>query len=213
MRRTGNRWIGVVLVLAAAAMPGAYPALAADDAALLDVQARLERLERRVADLERAAAPAVEKAQAEQRVEQQRANARERMRQDLSVYTREQLQAIETLYQVANQKWQSDEARASLRELLEKYDHANRTGCAVLYLGQMTEGPEKEAHLRRAIKDFGDCRYGDGVQVGAYARFLLAGYLRATGDEQGARVLIDELRQDYEDAIDHRGRSLTAQLP
>ena len=120
-------------------------------------------------------------ARPEERAEANRAKARERMRRDQELYSPQQIQEIESLYQVANQKWQTEAARKSLQTLVEKYPKANRTGCALLYLGQMTHGDGQVAYLEQAIADHSDCFYGDGVQVGAYARFLLAQVYRKGG--------------------------------
>ncbi len=177
---------------------------------------RLKALEKRIAALEEAmakltadTAPAVAKAGAEDRVNAQRAKARERMRQDMSVYSRDELREIETLYQVANKKWRTQEGKDSLKKLIEKYDKANRTGCALLYLGQMSQGKEREAYLRRAIEGFSDCFYGDGVQVGAYARYYLAYYYKEAGDAEKAEALFEEIRTRYPDAISHKGKFLS----
>ena len=143
----------------------------------------------------------------------QQAKARNRMRQDLRTFSDQDRGEIESLYQVANQKWQTQEARDSLKKLIEKYKKANRTGCAILYLGQMSRGDEQIAYLKQAIENHSDCFYGDGVQVGAFARLLLGqAYLKA-GDADSAKALFDEIRKKYPDAIDHRGNSLLDQLP
>ena len=188
-------FLTVAFVLAASSQ-----CLAADE----EVQAKIKQLEDRVAQLESALEPFLQ----QQRVAAIREQAQARMRKDREIYSQEQLQEIEQLYQVANKKWRTEEGKRSLEKLVEKYDKANRTGCALLYLGQMSEGDEQIQYLTRAIKDYSDCRYGDGVQVGAYARFVLAGRYRADGDNDKAEKLIKELNQDYADAIDHRGRSL-----
>jgi hypothetical protein len=135
--------------------------------------------------------------------------ARERMRKDLEVYSREQLQEIESLYQVANKNWRKQEGKDSLEKLIEKYDKANRTGCALLYLGQMSAGQEKEEYLQKAIEGFNDCYYGDGVQVGAYARYYLAYHYKENGAEEKAKALFDEIASKYPDAIDHQGKLLS----
>ena len=186
----------------------ATTALANDEARLEALEKRVQQLEERVALLASSTAPVVAKAEAEQRVNQQRMRAGERMRKDSTVYSREQLREIEDLYQVANRNWQSQEAKASLKKLVQKFDKANRTGCALLYLGQMSGGEEKEDYLQKAIKDFSDCYYGDGVQVGAYARYHLAYYYKETGQEEKAEELFKEIRTKYPDAIDHKGRFL-----
>ena len=171
-----------------------------------ELQAKIKQLEDRVAQLETALEPFLQ----QQRLAAMRSRAQARMRQDRGIYSREQLQEIEELYQVANKKWSSEEGKTSLKKLIDKYDKANRTGCAMLYLGQLSEGDEQLEYLTRAIEDFSDCCYGDGVQVGAYARFVLAKRYKADGETEKANKLLGELKQDYADAIDHRGRSLLA---
>jgi hypothetical protein len=55
--------------------------------------------------------------------------------------------------------------------------------------------------------------YGDGVQVGAYARFLLGLELKENGENVKANALFEEIRKDYPYAVDHHGDSLDAQIP
>ncbi len=184
-------------------------ALAQDSAEFTALEKRVQKLEERIGELEASVAPGIAKAKAAQRVDQQRIKARERMRKDLAVYSRDQLREIESLYRVANQKWQSKEGKDSLKQLIENFDKANRTGCALLYLGQMSEGKEKEDYLKKAIDGFSDCYYGDGVQVGAYARYYLAYYYKKNGQEEKAQELFKEIISKYPDAIDHKGRLLT----
>ncbi|MBT3295069.1 MAG: hypothetical protein HN919_11830 [Verrucomicrobia bacterium] len=172
------------------------------------LETRVQKLEKEVAELKAALAPLVEKTKAEQVVATQRSNARARMRKDSQLYTRDELREIETLYQVANRQWNSKEGKDSLKELIKKYDKANRTGCALLYLGQMTKGEEREKYLKQAIADFSDCFYGDGVQVGAYARYYLAYHYRESGDDKKAAELFEAMRTLYPSAIDHKGRRL-----
>jgi hypothetical protein len=172
------------------------------------VETRLARLEARVAELEHALGPVMAKLTTDAAVARNRTAARARMEADLKVYSREDLQQIEQLYQVANRKFGSDEARTSLQTLLERYDRANRTGCALLYLGQMTEGAEGDAYLKRAIEQHGDCYYGDGVQVGPFARWVLAARERAAGRTDVADQLVEQIRTSWPDAIGHNGRLL-----
>ncbi|MFZ2656521.1 MAG: tetratricopeptide repeat protein, partial [Victivallales bacterium] len=81
------------------------------------------------------------------------------------------------------------------------------------YLGQMTSGEEKEKYLKQAIKDFSDCYYGSGVQVGAYARLYLADYYQKNGKKDEASALYEEIRKDYPDAVNHKGRLLKDIIP
>jgi len=138
------------------------------------------------------------------------AKAQERMRADLKTYSRDDLRQIETLYQVANKKWKTEEGKASLKKLIAQYDKANRTGCALLYLGQMTRGEEQIGYLKQAIEKFSDCYYGNGVQVGANARMILASIYFRRGDRKKAVQLLQEVKTNYPNAITHRGQSMVA---
>jgi len=142
-----------------------------------------------------------------------KAGIRKKYEEDKKTYSEEQLREIETLYQVANKQWRTPEAKESLKKLIEMYPKSNRTGCAVQYMGQMSSGEEKEKYLRLAIQDFGDCYYGNGVQVGAYARFCLAYYYKEIGKEKEAKTFFDEIRKDYPDAVNHKGRLLIDSIP
>jgi len=143
---------------------------------------------------------------------QQQAKARERMQRDARTFSAQELQEIESLYQIANQKWQTPEARDSLKTLVEKYKKANRTGCAILYLGQMSHGDEQIGYFKQAIADHSDCFYGDGVQVGAFARFLLGQAYRQDGKAELAETMFNEIRKNYPDSVDHQGKSLVGQI-
>lgn len=177
-----------------------------------DLAARVAQLEQRVARLEQGVAPRAEESAVHGDRPPLRERFRARIEQDRAKYNDQELSEIEKLYQVANRQWNSPEARESLRTLVEKYGQANRTGCAIMYLGQMTEDDEREKYLKKAISDFSDCFYGDGVQVGAYARFYLAYHYQRSGKDEEAQALFDEIRRDYPDAVDHKGRLLVEQI-
>ncbi|MDD2600238.1 MAG: tetratricopeptide repeat protein [Kiritimatiellae bacterium] len=142
-----------------------------------------------------------------------KAGIRRKYEEDKKTYSDEQLREIEKLYQSANKNLKSPEAKEALKSLIEKYPKANRTGCAVQYMGQMSSGEEKETYLKLAIKDFGDCYYGSGVQVGAYARLYLAYYYKEIGKEKEAKTLFDEIKNDFPDAVNHKGKLLVNMLP
>lgn len=179
------------------------------DARIAELTERVAALETRLAELEDLAMPLIGQARSQMRREKAQAAARARMRQDRGKYSPEVLGGVEELYQTANRNWQSPEAKESLEKLINEYPDLNRTGCATLYLGQMSKGPERTDYLTRAMTDFGDCYYGDGVNVGAYATYYLARHHLQEGNDEDARKLIDKLNTDYPDAIDHRGRALT----
>lgn len=132
----------------------------------------------------------------------------QRSAQDQGKYSQQQLDDAESLYQVANQKWGTPEAMQSLKTMIQKYPGINRTGCAELYLAQMSQGDDRARYLEDCIDHYDDSFYGDGVQVGAYARFLLAEDFKKQGDDQKAQALFDELKARYPEAIDHSGKRL-----
>lgn len=178
---------------------------------LSDMRKEIDALKREVAELKSLAQGSGQKT-VEQDIDRT-AGIRAKYEEERKTYNKEQLREIEELYQSANKDLKSPAAKDALKNLIEKYPKANRTGCAVQYMGQMTEGDEREAYLKLAIKDFGDCFYGNGVQVGAYARFYLGHHYQKAGKEKEARALFDEIRENFPDAIDHKGRKLVALLP
>ncbi|MES2439248.1 MAG: tetratricopeptide repeat protein [Verrucomicrobiota bacterium] len=195
---------GMTAVLALASAAGISHLGAQDDPAAL--KEKVATLEARVSELE-------SKAGSEKKLERLREDnktkARNRASEDSRHYKPEELADIETLYQVANRNWRSDEARASLKKLLDKYDKSNRTGCATLYMGQMSEGRERIEYLTRAVEKFSDCYYLDGCQVGGYGRLVLALTLWQNGEKDKAAKLLAELKTKYRDSTDHKGRPMS----
>jgi len=179
------------------------------DKQIAELKAKVATLEKRVAALEKMLAPM----QGDAQKKALRELFENRMAADAKKYKPEQIREAEQLYQTMNKNWRSDEGKAALQKMIEKYPDMNRTGCAELYLGQVSDGEEKAAHLQTAIDKHSDCMYGDGVQVGAYARYLLALYYKEKGDNTRANSLFDEIRKDYPLAVDHKGRSLEEQIP
>lgn len=144
----------------------------------------------------------------EKKVFELRKKARERMRLDNDAYSTAQQEEIEELYQSISKKWQKGDGKKALKELLKKYKDANRTGCAMLYLGQITDGKTREDFLNKAITEYSDCWYGDGVQVGAYARYLLGVYYQKKKQQDKAQKLFNEIKDQYSDSVDHQGTPL-----
>ena len=169
---------------------------------------RIDQLEKQVQEMSQV----VEPLKAQQIRDNRRAALHEqftkKLAEDSRKYSPEQLSEAEQLYQVANQKWGSDEATESLQTMIKKYPDINRTGCAVLYVAQMSQGDDRGRYLQDCIQKYNDCYYGDGVQVGAFARFLLAQDYRSKGDQSSAARLSDEIRTRYAEAIDHSGNLL-----
>jgi hypothetical protein len=143
-----------------------------------------------------------------EQIDKEIAKARARMRQDDRKYSRQQIRDAEALYQSANKNLGDPKAKDILEEMVKKYPKLNRTGCAILYLGQRSEGKDRERYLKQAVDDFSDCFYGNGVQVGAFARYLLGHYYRDNGDAQKGNALLKEVAEKYPTSVTHKGDQL-----
>ena len=139
-----------------------------------------------------------------------RAKVRERMQKDQELYGRDGVREIVIAYRAYAKSKDADNEH--LQTLITKFPTANRTGCAVMYAGQRSRGADDGKWFRLAMEKYGDCLYGDGAQVGAYARFYLAGLLERKGDKAGAEKLRNEIIKLYPDAITHRGRKMVDYL-
>lgn len=213
LRLTATRtWIAAAVLCLSAVPAIAFEEIQNNDAQVAALTERVTELEQRLAELEEKALPLIKQAENQLRRDKARAAARARMRQDRGKYSPEVLGEVEELYQTANKDWRSPAAVAALEKLIEEYPDLNRTGCATMYLGQMSQGDERVDYLNRAMTDFADCYYGDGVNVGAYATYYLACHHWDEGNYDDAQKLIDKINTDHTDAIDHRGRALTELL-
>jgi len=210
MKSTCLVWMGIVALLCLI-VPGK---VLADESREKALMARIEELERRVAALEALVKiddlekPPVEVRDEASHREALKEQARARMRADHAQYTPEQIHDAETLYKAAATNWDTPVAVASLEKLIVDYPKANRAGCALLYLGQMSEGEPRIKYYKRAIDDYSDCFYGNGVQVGALGRYLLALAYTEAGEVEKATALREELKLKYPDAINHQGHRL-----
>jgi hypothetical protein len=176
------------------------------------LEQRVARLEQQVQEITQSQAAKPEMQTADRRRQELHKEFDKRMARDRAKYTPKQLQDAEKLYQVANQKFGTPEATASLRKLIQEFPDLDRTGCAILYLAQNSKGDERAKHLQDCIDNYNDCFYGDGVQVGVFARFLLAQDCRNSGDREKAATLENEIRSNYPDAVDHGGSLLVNSL-
>src|SRR5947209_2516406 len=123
------------------------------DKTIAELKAKIASLEKRVETLERLLGPL--QAQAQQKV--LREEFEKRMAQDQKKYKPDQIREAEQLYQTMNKDFASPGGKAALEALIKKYPDINRTGCAELYLGQVTEGDDKVQHLQTAIDQYSDC--------------------------------------------------------
>ena len=201
-----NTIIAGILMSGIAASSPLFAQASADEVAQL--KQRVAQLEKQVQEISQLLEPVKAQQTADNRRKALRERFEKKMAQDRDKYTQEQLRDAEALYQVANQKWGTPEAAESLQTMIKKYPDINRTGCAMLYVAQKSEGAERAGYLQDCIEKFNDCLYGDGVQVGAYARFLLAGDYIRQGEPEKAAALYGEIKAKYPEAVDHRGNLL-----
>ena len=139
-----------------------------------------------------------------------RTKVKARIQKDRELYGVDGLREIEITYRAYSKSKDAD--NEYLQTLIKKFPKANRTGCAVMYAGQRSRGTDDGKWFRLAMESYGDCFYGDGAQVGAYARFYLAGLLERKGDNAGAEKLRREILELYPDALTHRGRKMANYL-
>jgi serine/threonine protein kinase len=165
-------------------------------------------LEKQVQDLKRELEPLQAQQARDNRRQALRYRFENRVARDRTKYTEEQLGEAENMYLVASRNSGLPKGSEKLEALIKKYPDVNRAGCAMLDVAEGAQGEERARYLQDCIEKYSDCFYGDGVQVGAYARFLLAGDYRSKGEEKKAAALCSEIKAKYADAVDHRGNLL-----
>lgn len=173
---------------------------------------RLAALEKRVAELEQRVSaektnPMDKPAELGGR-ESLRAKVRARYEKDVAEYGQDAMRDIERLYRTYSKSGDA----VSFDTLLQRYPKATRTGCAVMYAAQRAKGEEAVKWFKKAMTDHGDCLYGDGACVGAYARFYLASVYEKQGKKEEAEKLKEEIRTLFPDAVNHRGRPMKDSL-
>jgi hypothetical protein len=90
----------------------------------------------------------------------------------------------------------------------EEFKGSNRIGCALLYLGQISENDKKEKYLLEAKRNYTNSWYGDGVNVDAYATYHLYKYYKYIGKEEDAKKCKTEILDKYSSYIDHNHKYL-----
>jgi len=172
------------------------------------LRAEVAALEKRMSEMEKSLLPAKLQMEQQERQRAYREEFNQRCDLDRKKYTEEQLTEAENTYAAAQSKLRSPEFIESVNQMLQKFPDANRTGCILLQLAQTTTGPESEKYFKDCIEKYDDCYYGDGVQVGAFARFWLADYYSKTKENEKAAALYKEIMDNYSDSIDHHGQLL-----
>ena len=137
----------------------------------------------------------------------------QRMARDRQVFSVEEQIEIEMLYRAARESRELSDRTACYEKLITTYKSSNRAGCAMVDLGYIREGEEREKCLRAAIAEHSDCLYEDGVPVGIEARFLLGKICHVSGRCSEASRLFAELCEQFPDATDHHGNRYVDQIP
>jgi beta-lactamase regulating signal transducer with metallopeptidase domain len=177
------------------------------------LKAKNAALEKKISELEKLLQPMQAQSEQQERQRAYRERFDRRIELDRKKYTDEQLTEEEKLYAAAEKKLGSPESIESVNQMLQKFPGANRTGCLLLQLAQTTPGPESEKYFKDCIEKYSDCYFGDGVQVGPFARFWLADYYGKTKEIEKAEALYKEIKDNYSDAIDHNGQFLITLIP
>lgn len=201
---------GWTLALAAICLPLAAADTNADEVAQL--RQRVTQLEKRVQEISEFLEPLKgQQATIASRRKALQPKINQRLSADRDKYSADDLVEAERLYSIISQKPDTKECADSYKTLTEKYPDNNRTGCAVLYMAQRATGEERIKNLQLCIEKYNNCIYGDSVQVGAYARFLLEKEYSIKGELKKAADLAADLKANYADAVDHAGNLLVDQ--
>ena len=182
-----------------------------DDEKVRQLERRLEQIEERMSNLEKQVYGPVGKnrTEASPAAKKMMEEARKRVDADRKKFPDTDIRKAEALYQSAMPDYTSDSSQRILESVVSTYPQLNRAGCARLYLARAAEGPEQERLLKDCITRFFDCYYLDGVQVGPFAMFHLWKYYMSSGNKSEAENLLQKIRKDHPDAVDHKGRLLS----
>lgn len=153
--------------------------------------------------------------QGEQRRLERQKHFLERQNLDKRNFSPVILKDLEDLYQVANIKAKTSEATSSLEKIIadSRFEKTNRYGCALIYLATIPGVANAESLLKKAAEQYSDCWYGDGVNVGAYALYLLGDYYHGLANREAAKKYFKELKTKFPDAIGHAGQILADNIP
>jgi type VI protein secretion system component VasK len=179
------------------------------------LEAKVAELERRLDETQNAPQQqkrqlTPEQQQGLERMRSYRGKFKQRYGLDVSTHTEAKVVEVENAYQVITRNFGSPECIEAHKKFIKKYPGFNRTGCALSELAGMSNwtSPETEQYYKECIQKYDDCYWGDGVQVGPFARFGLANYYKNTEQNNKAEALYTEIKDNYPDSIDHSGQLL-----
>jgi hypothetical protein len=151
-----------------------------------------------------------EQQQGLERMRSYRGKFEQRYGLDVRTRTAAKVVEVEKAYQAIEHNFGSPECIEAHKKFIKQYPGFNRTGCALSELAGMSElaSPETEQYYKECIQKYDDCYWGDGVQVGPFAKFNLAICYKHTGQDAEAEALSKEIKDSYPDSIDHEGQLL-----
>jgi len=186
-----------------------------NDQQIKALEAKVAELERRLDETQNAPQQqkrqlTPEQQQGLERMRSYRGKFEQRYGLDVRTHTEAKVVEVENAYQAIERNFGSPECIEAHKKFIKKYPGFNRTGCALSELAGMSEftSPETEQYYKECIQKYDDCYWGDGVQVGPFARFSLAFYYKNSGQNDKAEALYTEIKDNYPDSIDHEGQLL-----
>lgn len=178
-----------------------------------DLATRVAALEQELAALRELLAPIRQRQETMKRQQELQRMVQARREAEQQTLSEAERQKLETLFRTATQQWNKPEGEAALAALTEQFPQSDRTASAYLQTGQMRRDEIGEAHLRFAAEKFEDNCNLAGLKIGPLARFFLAMRLWNGNRKDEARILFQELRERFPDAIGPRGNRLIENLP
>jgi tetratricopeptide (TPR) repeat protein len=180
-----------------------------NDRQIQALEAKVAELEHRLDQMQGAPQqPTPEQQQGRERMQSNRGKFEQRYALDVRTHTEVKVVEAEHDYEAAIRNFGSPESIEAHKKFIKKYPGFNRTGCALSELAGCVAGAECEPYYKECIQKYDDCYWGDGVQVGPFARFGLAQYYKNTGQADKAEALYTEIKENYPDALDHSGQLL-----
>jgi beta-lactamase regulating signal transducer with metallopeptidase domain len=182
-----------------------------NDRQIQALEAKVAELEHRLDQMQGASRQLTpEQQQGRERMQSYHGKFEQRYGLDVRTHTEAKVVEVENAYAATQRDFGSPECIEALKKFIKKYPGFNRTGCALSELAGLSNrtSPEVEQYLKECIQKYDDCYWGDGVQVGPFARFGLAEYYKHAGQDDKAEALYKEIKDNYPDALDHKGQLL-----
>ncbi len=144
-------------------------------------------------------------------VQENRKKAQIRIREDEKYYTDQERREIGELYKAWNNTPKLNERKTIAQKMLRRYPKSNWTGCIMVVYSNINSKYEEIRLLKQTVRDYNDCFYGNGTQVGAEARRRLVKCLNRVGKKEEAEKYLRELKESYPTATGFNGKFINEQ--